>query len=184
VRTINPTPRSNIIMSDTVFEPEIRQQDGIEVRRAQGSDVAGLAALFGEMQLHYSRPVAPSLAMEAAVLACRPAFAVFDPRALVAVADGVIVGSAVLNVTFPASELSRSLYIRDLYVTASMRRRGVGRALVKAAISLTMEEGFSALDWTTDTANLDARKMYESCGARLMHRSYYRLTKEDLEPAN
>ena len=73
---------------------------------------------------------------------------------LIAVTDDAIVGSIVLNVTFPAFELSRSLYIRDLYVARSMRRYGVGQALVKAAARLTYAQGFSALDWTTETGNI------------------------------
>jgi GNAT superfamily N-acetyltransferase len=87
----------------------------------------------------------------------------------------------VLNVTFPAFELSCSLYIRDLYVSRSMRRYGVGQALVKAAATLTYTEGYSALDWTTETANSAARQMYESCGARVLPRTYYRLARGDME---
>ncbi|WP_428488342.1 GNAT family N-acetyltransferase [Rhodopila sp.] len=133
------------------------------------------------MQRHYGRPVTSQQAIEAATLACKPMGSLFDPRVLLAVADHAIVGSIVLNVTFPAFELSRALYIRDLYVAASMRRYGVGQALVRAAAQLTYAEGFSALDWTTETNNTAARQMYESCGARVLPRTYYRLAREDID---
>ena len=133
------------------------------------------------MQRHYGRPVSCEQALAAAKLACKPVTAPFDPRVLVAIGSEGIVGSVVLNVTFPAFELTRSLYIRDLYVAQRMRRQGVGQALVRAAAMLTYSEGFSALDWTTETENMAAREMYESCGARVLPRTYYRLAREDMD---
>lgn len=152
----------------------------INVRGPTLSDVTGLARLFSEMQRHYNRPVPNALAVDAAELACKPITATFDPRVLIAIVDSAIVGSIVLNVVFPAYELSRALYIRDLYVARSVRRSGVGQALVQAAAHLTYSQGFSALDWTTETGNTAARQMYESCGARVLPRTYYRLAREDM----
>jgi hypothetical protein len=52
--------------------------------------------------------------------------------------------------------------------------------MVRAAARLTYAQGFSALDWTTETGNSAARQMYESCGARVLERTYYRLAREDM----
>lgn len=152
----------------------------ITVRAPTHQDVPELAALFSKMQRHYQRPVTDHQAISAASLACRPVNTTFDPRVLIALVDNRFVGSIVLNVTFPAYELSLALYIRDLYVARSARRLGVGQALVRAAARLTYAEGFSALDWTTETSNTAAREMYESCGARVLARTYYRLAREDM----
>ena len=95
----------------------------------------------------------------------------------------MIVGSIVMNVTFPAFELTLSLHIRDLYVAKAARRCGIGRMLVKAGARLAVSEGFSALEWTTDAANTAARKMYEICGAKLLDRAYYRLFDDTLRDA-
>jgi len=164
-------PRSSLSRGDLV------------VRRACPSDGPGLAALFCEMQRHYGRPVSDATAAEAAALACSPPAHAFDPRVLVALTGDQIVGSLVMNVTFPAFELTRSLYIRDLYVTRRLRGCGVGTALVKAGARLTLREGFSALEWTTETANAAARGMYEACGARQLDRTYYRLFDDTLAAA-
>jgi GNAT superfamily N-acetyltransferase len=160
--------------------PHAADTPEIVVRRPIDMDVPGVAALFSEMQHHYRRPVSDAVAEAAARLACKPAEATFDPRVLIALKDQTVVGSIVLNVTFPAFELTLSLYIRDLYVSAPMRRFGVGQALVRAAAQLTYSEGYSAIDWTTETGNFAAREMYESCGARVLPRTYYRLAREDL----
>jgi GNAT superfamily N-acetyltransferase len=151
------------------------------VRRPITADSVDLADLWSEMQRHYRRPVSDQAAMEAATLACQPVRTTFDPRVLVATVRGALVGAIVLNVTFPAFELTRALYIRDLYVRQANRRQGVGQALVRAAGHLTYAEGFSALDWTTDAGNAAARQMYESCGARVLGRAYYRLAREDMD---
>jgi ribosomal protein S18 acetylase RimI-like enzyme len=159
----------------------ISETTDLTVRCPTHLDIPAVAALFSEMQRHYRRPVTHEQAVEAATLACRHVNATFDPRVLVATADSTIVGSIVLVVTFPAFELSRALYIRDLYVAHSMRRNGVGQALVQAAARLTYAQGFSALDWTTETDNIAARGMYESCGARVLPRTYYRLARENMD---
>jgi GNAT superfamily N-acetyltransferase len=161
--------------------PNLSQALDIEIRGTTQQDISGLAMLFAEMQRHYRRPVTDQQAFEAATLACQPVRATFDPRVLLALVDDWVIGSIVLNVTFPAFELSRSLYIRDLYVSRAARRCGVGQTLVRAAAQLTYSQGFSALDWTTETGNAAARQMYESCGARVLERTYYRLAREDMD---
>ena len=125
------------------------------------------------MQSHYNRPVAAAVAAKAAALACRLPTSTFDPRVLIASVGNAVVGSLVMNVTFPASELTLALYIRDLYVAQTMRQHGVGRMLVTAATQLSVSEGFSAVEWTTDSTNKAARRLYEACGARQMDRTYF-----------
>jgi ribosomal protein S18 acetylase RimI-like enzyme len=151
---------------------QVRAED-IVIHRPSDADVSGLAALFSEMQSHYKRPVTAAVAAKAAALACKLPTSTFDPRVLIASAGNAVVGSLVMNVTFPASELTLALYIRDLYVSQTMRRYGVGRMLVTAATQLTITEGFSAVEWTTDSTNKAARRLYEECGARQMDRTYF-----------
>jgi GNAT superfamily N-acetyltransferase len=168
--------------------PELAPVKSIEpndlvVRRPSPEDAPGLAVLFSEMQSHYGRPVSAATAERAAAMACWPPRHPFDPRVLIALIHGEVVGSLVMNVTFPAFELTRSLYIRDLYVTKRLRRHGIGAALVRAGARQAITQGFSALEWTTETANGAARRMYESCGARQLERTYYRLFDDSLQAA-
>jgi GNAT superfamily N-acetyltransferase len=169
------------MMSDVMSSPNHASALDIVIRRPTEADVPGLASHFSEMQTHYKRPVSDAAAIKAAALACKPPVNTFDPHVLIAVAGDNVVGSLVMNVTFPAAELTLSLYIRDLYVAQAARRSGVGRLLVKAAQRLRAAEGFSSLEWTTDSSNAAARKLYETCGARQMDRTYFNERRGDSE---
>ncbi len=157
----------------SVSSPDRACAEDIVVRCPSEADIPALAVHFSEMQSHYKQPVSDAAATKAAALACRAPTSTFDPRVLVALAGDAVVGSLVMNVTFPASELSLALYIRDLYVAKAARRRGVGQMLVQAATHLRASEGFSALEWTTDSTNAAARRLYEACGARQVERTYF-----------
>lgn len=156
-----------------------------ETRRPVPDDAPSLAALWSEMQAHYGQPVDAATAAEAAAFACRAEEPRgFDPRILVAVTQfGTVLGAVALNATFPAARLTRSLYIRDLYVSTTARRRGVARRLLRAAAALTIAEGFSALDWTADARNTGARHLYDQMGSAQLARVYFRLAGPDLVAA-
>lgn len=155
---------------------------GFTCRLPTPSDAPFLASLWAEMQQHYGEPVGPSAAEAAAAFACREGPATeFDPRIVLAVAEaGTVMGALALNVTFPAGGLTRSLYIRDLYVAANARRGGVARNLLRKAAALTLSGGFSSLDWTADARNADARRFYEREGAARVARVYFRLEGKGL----
>ena len=172
-KSISRETHSDEFSDPTTAKPE-GSQLGIVIRVPTEVDKEALASHFLEMQTYYGAPVPYAVAARAAVLACKPPMQTFDPRVLIAVDGNTILGSLVMNVTFPASELSMSLYIRDLYVAKAARRRGVGRMLVKAGTHLAVTEGFSAVEWTTDSTNKAARQLYQSCGARQLDRTYFK----------
>jgi ribosomal protein S18 acetylase RimI-like enzyme len=176
------TARSRLIENAEVMDVPHVEGALFETRRPIPDDAPSLAALWSEMQAHYGQPVDVATAAEAAAFACRAAApSGFDPRILVAVTQcGTVLGAVALNATFPAARLTRSLYIRDLYVSTAARRRGVARSLLRAAAALTIAEGFSALDWTADARNAGARQLYDQMGSAQLARVYFRLAGPDL----
>ena len=73
-------------------------------------------------------------------------------------------GLAVLR--FRAALWSEALecYLAELYVVPAMRGRGLGRALMNAAIAFARERGADYMDLGTAETDVAARSLYESLG--------------------
>jgi len=52
-------------------------------------------------------------------------------------------------------------YLQDLFVDASVRRRGCGVRLIEAVAALARERGCARLYWTTKQDNATARSLYD-----------------------
>jgi ribosomal protein S18 acetylase RimI-like enzyme len=55
-------------------------------------------------------------------------------------------------------------YIQELYVAPDTRGRGMGRALLEAAMDVAREAGATHIDLTTGEDDSEARALYESAG--------------------
>jgi ribosomal protein S18 acetylase RimI-like enzyme len=55
-------------------------------------------------------------------------------------------------------------YLAELYVAPAQRGRGLGRALMEAAVELARERGADYLDLVTGEDDTAARSLYESLG--------------------
>lgn len=84
--------------------------------------------------------------------------------ALLARDGGQVAGIASWSYLWPAMGLTRSLYLKELYVAESHRRCGVGRLLVQAVFETAREQKCSRVEWTTDTDNADALAFYRQLG--------------------
>jgi GNAT superfamily N-acetyltransferase len=60
----------------------------------------------------------------------------------------------------------RNLHIVDLYVDFRARKKGVGRALMKAAAGIARQAGSHEIIWSVFHANDLATAFYEKLGAR------------------
>lgn len=88
---------------------------------------------------------------------------------------GPIAGAICLTVYRVPTGL-RSI-IEDVIVDETMRRRGIGEALVRKAIDLAREAGAEGVSLTSNPQRQPANKLYQSIGFQLRQTNpyYYRL---------
>lgn len=89
----------------------------------------------------------------------------FGPRDhLVALVDGRIVGFIRIGLPTPLASNAHVRQIQGLAVAAEARGRGVGRALLRAALEEARRQGARRVTLRVLGHNLPARRLYESTG--------------------
>ncbi|PWC91344.1 acetyltransferase [Azospirillum sp. TSH100] len=146
------------------------------IRPFDPAEAEQLARLFEAMQTHYGVPCPPRAAIVADLRQLPP-----GNRILVAEAEGVLAGFAAFTEVWPGPGLRKGLFLKELYVDAAHRGRGLGSGLVTALAALALSEGHSRVDWTADRSNPALLAFYDATGARRESgKLYYRLTGEAL----
>jgi GNAT superfamily N-acetyltransferase len=79
--------------------------------------------------------------------------------------DGRLIGYACLYWHFSSLEARESVLMNDLFVDASVRGKGVGRALIEATVEVARERGVPFVEWSTAPDNHTAQRLYDSTGA-------------------
>ncbi len=77
--------------------------------------------------------------------------------------DGRLVGIAHFLV-HPSTSADDVCYLQDLYAEPTVRRRGVGRALIEGVTAWAREQGCSRVYWSTHEDNTVARRLYDTVG--------------------
>jgi GNAT superfamily N-acetyltransferase len=89
-------------------------------------------------------------------------FAADEPvHALVAEADGVLLG--LVHYLFHRSTwmIEPVCYLQDLFTAGAARGRGVGRGLIEAVYKAASAEGCSRVYWMTHETNAQAMRLYD-----------------------
>ncbi len=142
----------------------------LDLRLLEEADYDDLAMLFEEMQAHYN-------------VFCPPRESILEnlrnlpvgAEILVAKNDR-IVGFAAFSGIFPGPGLQPGLFLKELFVSKSQRRNGIGKQLIKALGALCLERGFSRIDWTADCNDAQLLDFYDSLGAsRMQDKLFYRV---------
>jgi ribosomal protein S18 acetylase RimI-like enzyme len=90
-----------------------------------------------------------------------------EPIALTAEGDDGRAQGSCWGYVLPRPDGTTMLYLHHLEVAEQFRRRGVGRALLRAFIDAGAERGATKMFLTTGEHNAAARALYESMGAGL-----------------
>jgi GNAT superfamily N-acetyltransferase len=90
-------------------------------------------------------------------------------------------GFAAYSFLWPAVGLTRSLYLKELYVNASARRKGVGNLLMQHLYNTAVKSDCSRLEWTTDADNREAQIFYAQLGVPVDEsKLFYRIEGDEL----
>jgi GNAT superfamily N-acetyltransferase len=136
----------------------------INIAPASREDARAMAGLLAEMDHFYgavrAEPVDERVRqIDDALFSGSPA-----AHALLAWDGAQLAGMAAYSFLWPAVGLTRSLYLKELYVSASHRRQGVGMLLMKAVFEAAARHGCSRVEWTTDAGNASAQAFYSRLG--------------------
>jgi GNAT superfamily N-acetyltransferase len=156
----------------------------VAVTPAEPGHAEAIAVLFEEMGEFYGAAAGGPL--EQRVRQVRRML--FDDErgmsALLAWDGGQLAGAAVYTFLWPARGLSRSLYLKELYIGAAHRRKGVGKLLMDGLYEIAAGHECSLMEWTADDANLAAQRFYAGLGVPVRtSKLFYRAEVGRVTPA-
>lgn len=129
------------------------------VRVAQGADAEAIGALLHDFNSEFGWPT-PGCER----LAERVADLLTEGQVTVLLAGEGPDGLAVLRFRPAIWSEALECYLAELYVVPPLRGRGLGRALMQAAIALARERGADRIELGTEDTDVAARALYESLG--------------------
>lgn len=130
----------------------------LSVRRASPADVDALTPLFDAYRRFYGQPADPARARDWLLARLSRGESVV----LIAQRDGAAIGFAQLYAMFSSVRTARIWILNDLYIDATARRGGAGRALLDAAAAFARQEGAARLMLETGRDNAAARALYRA----------------------
>jgi GNAT superfamily N-acetyltransferase len=135
------------------------------IREALPEDVTAIHELIVELA-EYERAASEVIAsprdLHAALFALAPkvhAHVAFDDE------SGEVVGFALWFVNYSTWLGRHGVYLEDLYVRASERGRGYGRALLSTLARLCIDNDYGRLEWSVLDWNQSAINFYRQLGA-------------------
>ena len=150
----------------TTIQPPTDTLADFTVRRACESDVRELMRMIRELAqfetLEHTLETTES-SLRHWLFGAHPAAA-----ALIATVDGVAAGYAIYFHTFSSFVGRPGIFLEDIYVRPQFRRRGLGRALLKAVGGIGVERDCGRFEWIALRWNESALKFYENLGARVL----------------
>ncbi len=129
------------------------------VRRAGLADAGSIGVLLHDFNNEFGEPT-PSPEQ----LGGRIRDLLHEGQTAVLLVGGGPDGLAVLRFRPAIWSQALECYLAELYVVAPLRGRGLGRALMQAAIELARSRGADHMDLGTGEQDVAARGLYESLG--------------------
>jgi GNAT superfamily N-acetyltransferase len=136
----------------------------VVVSPAEPKHVEAIAQLFEEMDRFYGDTTNHSLDVRVRQITDALFGDASAGSALLAWDSDELVGLAAYSFLWPAIGVSRSLYLKELYVGEVHRRKGVGKLLMDALFEVAKNYDCTRVEWTTDDTNENAQQFYNDLG--------------------
>lgn len=153
----------------------------ITLRPAEPTDAEAVASMLTEVDRYYGaseeEPLAQRLPLIRSALFETPPSA----YALLAWDEDRLVGLAAYSFLWPAAGVTRSVYLKELYVSESSRKQGVGHMLMSELCRIARKKGCDRVEWTADTDNPLALSFYATLGVPPdSAKVFYRLAGDEM----
>lgn len=136
-------------------------QDKLIVRAARKQDFETWLPLWDGYNAFYGRSGNTALPMEITQSTWSRFFDVYEPvHALVAEYEGKLVGLVHFLYHRSTTLKNPTCYLQDLFTDASLRGKGVGRALIEAVYEKARVDGVDRVYWQTHETNHTAMALY------------------------
>jgi GNAT superfamily N-acetyltransferase len=136
------------------------------IRETSESDIPAILTLIRELaeyeKLSYSVTADESLLRENLFGKYKFAYVVFAEY------EGKLAGQALFFYNFSTFKGKPGIYLEDLYVRPTFRKKGIGKALLKYLIELAKIKNCGRVEWVVLTWNQPAIDFYKSLGAKPM----------------
>ncbi len=154
------------------------------VRRIRPDDVPAVVGLVRELA-DYERALSEVRLTEEQLAAClfgdTPALHGHVATSGDDADDGTVVGVALWFLNFSTWRGTHGVYLEDLFVQPAHRGRGLGKELLRTLAALSVERGYSRLEWSVLDWNTPSIDFYKAAGAVPMDGwTVFRLTDDAL----
>ena len=152
---------------------------GVNIRPALPEDIPVILSLIKELA-DYEKLLDQVVATEETLYEWL--FEKKKAETLIAELDGEPVGHALFFHNFSTFQGRAGIYLEDLYVRPSARKKGIGRSLLAAVARIAKERGCGRFEWICLDWNKTSIDFYLSLGAQPMDGwTIYRLTGDGID---
>jgi len=135
----------------------------VNVRRIQREAYPAWKPLWDDYNSFYGRKDVTALPAEITEITWKRFFDPDEPVfALVAVAEGKILGLTHYLFHRSTTRIEPICYLEDLFTAQSERCRGIGRALIAGVVTEARSAGIRRLYWQTHCTNTPGRLLYDT----------------------
>lgn len=139
----------------------------LTIRPVQPQDYEPWKVLWDGYNAFYGREGATALDANITRTTWARFFDAYEPvHALVAEADGRLLGLTHYLFHRSTIQIAPSCYLQDLFTGEAARGKGVGRALIEAVYQLAQAAGCPRVYWQTHETNTTAMRLYDQVAER------------------